>query len=136
MQISSSTLRRCETVPMRTSELDDQRVANCVMPQPTTRISICFRRNSSFCASGRSTIHASASVMVATRCRCHAANSSLACAYLSTTASSADCARSARTFSLCPSCSASAARPALRASAAWRRAVSTSDSCIRSQRPR
>mmetsp|Transcript_24056 Transcript_24056/g.59703 ORF Transcript_24056/g.59703 Transcript_24056/m.59703 type:complete len:248 (+) Transcript_24056:332-1075(+) len=87
--ISSSTSRRWTTVPMRTSELEDHFVANLFMPQPSTRISICLRRNSSFCASGRSTIQASTSSMLVARCARHAAKSSLARAYFSITASSA-----------------------------------------------
>ena len=136
--ISSSSPWRCATVPMRASLLDDQRVAYCVQPRPSTRISICSRRYSSCCASGfaRSLPFASGccsaaatSSALCARCFSHCWKSSIACAYCSTALLSSTATRSSRRDSRSSACAASAFRPSACAPAAACRTYSTSDCC-------
>lgn len=79
MSLVSSSLR-CATVPILESFEEDQRVANWDHPSPSTRISICFRRYSSFCASEVMPLRSASTSAVTRRpCTSHALNNSLAC---------------------------------------------------------
>eukprot|EP00966_Prymnesium_polylepis_P054756 1265459-Prymnesium_polylepis.1 len=111
---------------MRELLLDDQRVAYCTHPSPSTRISICRRRYSSCCASGFCLPSASSSaawICSADRARSppgasHASYSSIACAYCSTCFLRSVITRSSRRSIFSAACALSAARPASRAASA------------------